>query len=64
MANKKIANRYPLVVEAYTKYGRTVREIALFFGVSYKTIANILARMGVEKRKVGRRKKEEIAKLP
>lgn len=58
----KAVNRYPLIVEAYTKYGRTVREIALFFGISHKTVANILERMGVEKRMPGKRTKAEIAK--
>lgn len=60
----KAASKYPLIKEAYTVYGRTIREIALFFNISYKTVANILARMGVERRYPGRRTKEELSKLP
>lgn len=53
-----LLNYYDNIVEAYTKYGKTSREIAVYYKISYKTVLNILARSGIERRPTGRRTQE------
>lgn len=57
MPHKRVLVREEeLIIEAYTQHARTLKQIALFYGVTPGTIRNILRRRDVTLRVRGRRK--------
>lgn len=68
----KLKKLEPIIIEAYTKHNRTLKELALFHYVCVGTIQAILRRNGVPARSSGRKRndgedlkqyQEKIAKL-
>jgi len=69
---KKLQRIEPIIIEAYTQYNRTLKELATFHNVAVGTIQNILRRNSIPARPQGRKRidqkdiekyKEELAKL-
>lgn len=68
----KLKNIEPIIIEAYTKHNRTMKELATFHYVCVGTIQAILRRNGIPARPRGRKRidgqdlvqyQQEIAKL-
>ncbi len=54
----KLKNLEPVIIEAYTKYNRTLKELATFHFVAVGTIQAILKRNNIPLRSQGRKRND------